>query len=149
MVDRTPSSRKHVVLRWERRVEQRRGQRLLQKDELDKPHAPLWHAYPEYVCRRRTVGKGAADRLCACGCGAVGTPESLGWMGETCGPCFDRKEEVGTGALSANLPGALYSHREPLGAAACSPDGTRVAAVEGDNFGFVLGHLATRTSAPR
>jgi WD40 repeat protein len=27
----------------------------------------------------------------------------------------------------------LYSHREPLGAVACSPDGTRVAAVEGES----------------
>src|SRR5579884_342328 len=26
----------------------------------------------------------------ACRCGAAGPPESIGWMGETCGPCHDR-----------------------------------------------------------
>lgn len=121
--------RKHVVLRG-RRVEHDEAKRLLQKDELDK-RTPLWHAYPEYVCRR-TVGS-ESQIVCACGCGAVGTPTALGWMGETCGPCFDRKEELGTGALRENLPGVLYGDRAPLGAVACSPDGTRVAAKEGDS----------------
>lgn len=121
------ANRKHVVLRG-RRVEHDEAKRLLQKDELDARPA-LWHAYPEYVCRR-TVGEDA-QIVCACGCGAVGTPESLGWMGATCGPCFDHKEEAGAGALRANVPGVLYGHREPLGPVACSPDGTRIAAVEG------------------
>jgi hypothetical protein len=122
------AGRKHVVLRG-RRVEHDEAKRLLYKEELDK-RPPLWHAYPEYVCRR-TVGD-QSQIVCACGCGAVGAPESLGWMGETCGPCFDRKEEVGAGALRANLPGVLYGDREPLRAIACSPDGNRVAAGEGD-----------------
>ena len=121
------AGRKHVVVRG-RRVEHDEAKRLLHKEDLDARPA-LWHAYPEYVCRR-TVGD-ESQIVCACGCGAVGTPESLGWMGATCGPCFDRKEEVGAGALRANLPGVLYGHREPLGAVACSPDGTRVAAIEG------------------
>jgi hypothetical protein len=121
------AGRKHVVLRG-RRVEHDEAKRLLHKDDLDARPA-LWHAYPEYVCRR-TAGD-EAQIVCACGCGAVGTPESLGWMGETCGPCFDRKEEVGAGALRTNAPGALYGHRDPLGSVACSPDGGRVAAIEG------------------
>jgi hypothetical protein len=123
------AGRKHVVLRG-RRVEHAEAKRLLQKDDLDK-RPPLWHAYPEYVCRR-TV-RGESQLVCACGCGAVGTPESLGWMGETCGPCHDRKEELGAAALRTNLPGVLYGDRSPLRAVACSPDGTRVAAVEGEN----------------
>jgi hypothetical protein len=121
--------RKHVVVRG-RRVEHDEAKRLLHNDELAKRPA-LWHAYPEYVCRR-TVGK-ASELVCACGCGAVGTPGALGWMGETCGPCADRKEELGAAGLEANLPGVLYSDREPLYAVACSPDGSRVAAVEGKN----------------
>lgn len=132
--------RKHVVVRG-RRVEHDEAKRLLQKDELEK-RTPLWHAYPEYVCRR-TVGN-QSQIVCACGCGAVGTPESLGWMGETCGPCFDRKEETGADALRANLPGVLYGDRDPLGALACSPDGNRVAAVEGDNS-VTYWDIATRT----
>jgi hypothetical protein len=132
--------RKHVVVRG-RRVEHADAKRLLHTDELDA-RPPLWHAYPEYVCRR-TVGK-QEQIVCACGCGAVGTPESLGWMGETCGPCFDRKEEAGAEALHANLPGVLYADREPLGTMACSPDGTRVAAVEGLNS-VTYWDIATRT----
>ena len=134
------AGRKHVVLRG-RRVEHDEAKRLLQKDELET-RPPLWHAYPEYVCRR-TVGK-ESQIVCACGCGAVGTPEALGWMGETCGPCSDRKEELGTGALSANAPGVLYGDRAPLGAVACSPDGTRVAAVEGENC-VAYWDITTRT----
>ena len=125
--------RKHVVVRG-RRVEHDEAKRLLLKEEL-AARTPLWHAYPEYVCRR-TVG-GTEQIVCACGCGAVGTPESLGWMGETCGPCFDRKEELGAAGLRANLPGVLYGERDPLGALgalACSPDGNRVAAREGDDI---------------
>ena len=135
-----PAGRKHVVLRG-RRVEHDEAKRLLQKEELET-RPPLWHAYPEYVCRR-TVGK-ASQIVCGCGCGAVGTPESLGWMGETCGPCFDRKEEVGAVGLSANVPSVLYGDRAPLRTVACSPDGTRVAAKEGDDH-VTYWDIATRT----
>ena len=31
-------------------------------------------------------------RVC-CRCGVVGSPESIGWMGQECGPCFDREQE--------------------------------------------------------
>ncbi|MBY0457341.1 MAG: hypothetical protein K2V38_08395 [Gemmataceae bacterium] len=121
--------RKHVVVRG-RRVEHREAARLLSKKDLDA-RPPLFHAYPEYVCRR-TVGD-REEIVCACGCGAVGTPDSLSWMGPMCGPCFDRKEELGPDGLRANVPGVLYGAREPLRSVACSPDGARVAAGEGDD----------------
>ena len=136
--------RKHVVIRG-RRIEHDDARRLLQKDELEKRPA-LWHAYPEYVCRR-TVGSKSL-LVCACGCGAVGTPEALGWMGETCGPCFDRKQDDGPDALRHNVPGVLYGDRGPLSALACSPDGTRVAAAEGEsslNSCATYWDIATRT----
>ncbi|QEL13290.1 NHL repeat-containing protein [Limnoglobus roseus] len=31
--------------------------------------------------------------LVVCGCGTIGTPEAVAWMGETCGPCADAKAE--------------------------------------------------------
>lgn len=124
-----PVGRKHVVFRG-RRVENYEARRLLHAEELET-RLPLWHAYPEYVYRVR-VGK--AERVvCACGCGAAGAPELLGWMGATCGPCSDRREEAGADALRANAPGVLYGERHPLGAVACSPCGTFVAAGEGDH----------------
>jgi hypothetical protein len=137
------AGRKHVVCRG-RRIEDDEARRLLHKEELDR-REPLWHAYPEYVCRR-TVGN-EARIVCACGCGAVGTPESLGWMGETCGPCADRKEEVGPVGLRGNLPGVLYGDRGPLGAVACSPDGNRVVAVEGHNS-VTSWYVPIRTGTP-
>ncbi len=122
--------RKHVVVRG-RRVEHLEARLLLQQEALEA-WPPLWHAFPEYVCRRTTENELAL--VCACGCGAVGTPQSLGWMGATCGPCADRKEELGEAGLAGNTPGVLYSDREPLGAIACAPDGCYVAAVEGRGF---------------
>jgi WD40 repeat protein len=134
-----PVGRKHVVFRG-RRVEHHEARRLLHAEELED-RLPLWHAYPEYVYRVR-VGK--AERVvCACGCGAAGAPELLGWMGATCGPCSDRREEAGADALRANAPGVLHGEREPLGAVACAPDGTFVAAVEGEH-GVTLWNTKTR-----
>jgi hypothetical protein len=47
-------------------------------------------------------GKGkAAALLVVCDCGEVGTPVALGWTGDCCSPCFDRRAE-GTGP-----PGSL------------------------------------------
>lgn len=131
--------RKHVVVRG-RRVEHRESARLLHKDELDQ-RPPLFHAYPEYVYRRWVGGR--QEVVCACGCGAVGTPQTLGWMGECCGPCSDRKDEVGPEGLRANIPGVLYGERDPLTAVACSPDGNLVAAAEGKDIAH-LWDLRTR-----
>lgn len=123
--------RKHVVVRgW--RIEHDEARIVLYHDTLDCL-PPLLHAYPEYVCLRKLDSQ-PEEVICACGCGAVGTPETLGWMGATCGPCFDRQEEAGAEALRGHRPGVLYSHREPLRGVACSPDGQRVAAVEGRNL---------------
>jgi hypothetical protein len=41
---------------------------------------------------QRVEGAGVRP-LVVCRCGFVGSPESLGWMGECCGPCFDRQQE--------------------------------------------------------
>jgi hypothetical protein len=56
---------------------------------------PWWHVYPEAVLGVRTK-QGGERYLAVCRCGAVGAPEALGWMGDTCGPCFDRRAEGGT-----------------------------------------------------
>lgn len=50
--------------------------------------------YPGAVFRV-TKGKRRPKELAVCGCGAVGTPEALAWMGDRCGPCHDRAEETG------------------------------------------------------
>jgi hypothetical protein len=123
--------RKHVVVRgW--RIEHHQARMVLYRDILETL-PPLLHAYPEYVCLRQ-LGSQTPEVICACGCGAIGTPATLGWMGRTCGPCYDRQQEAGAEAFRGHTPGILLSYRQPLGDVACSPDGERVAAVEGHDL---------------
>lgn len=51
---------------------------------------PLWRVYPEFafVCVRS--GQRLVKVLCRCG--AAGSPVELGWMGDCCGACHDRRE---------------------------------------------------------
>jgi WD40 repeat protein len=44
---------------------------------------------------RRQLPDGRTDLLVVCDCGASGLPASIGWTGERCGPCHDRREEEG------------------------------------------------------
>jgi hypothetical protein len=53
---------------------------------------PLEWVAPPLSCGWRERG-GRREFVVACHCGVVGTPESIGWMGQTCGPCFDRQQE--------------------------------------------------------
>src|SRR5947208_1495393 len=88
-----PAGRKHVRVIGRTRM---RYSRLLGEQEL-RSLPPWWHVYPEAVLGVR--GKKEAERhLAVCRCGAVGAPGSLGWMGDTCGPCFDRRADGGTPA---------------------------------------------------
>jgi hypothetical protein len=87
-----PAGRKHVrvVGRTRRQYNRMRGEVEL------RGLPPWWHVYPEAVLGVRGKGdKGGERYIAVCRCGAVGTPESLGWMGNTCGPCFDRLADGG------------------------------------------------------
>lgn len=54
--------------------------------------SPLcWIAPPGTVGRRAAGGR--SDLVVVCRCGVVGTPDSIAWMGDRCGPCHDRAEE--------------------------------------------------------
>lgn len=123
--------RKHVVVRG-RRVESK-GCRVLLDPTALAARPPLWHCYPEYLARRHT--RAGSEWVAVCGCGAMGTPAALGWMGDCCGPCHDRREELGPRALAENRPGLLYGVRGRVTAVAFSPDGGRVAA--GDDGGVL------------
>lgn len=89
-----PAGRKHVRIigRTRSYLSRTRGETQL------RVLPPWWQVYPEAVLGTRGA-KGNGERyLAACRCGAIGTPESLGWMGDTCGPCFDRRAEGGATA---------------------------------------------------
>jgi WD40 repeat protein len=79
------------------------------------PH-PLWRlrddvAHPLCVIAPLHAvvrGQGeSADVLVVCDCGEVGTPQALGWAGDCCGPCSDRRAEGGSPA------GRLAVHAHP------------------------------------
>ncbi len=110
-----PAGRKHVRVmgRTRRRYSQMRGEVEL------RGLPPWWHVYPEAVLGVR--GTKADERYIAvCRCGAVGTPESLGWMGDTCGPCFDRKADGGAVAGGFGQFGGWSPHLTQFG---FTPDG--------------------------
>jgi hypothetical protein len=55
--------------------------------------SPLEQVYPGHTARLARGDGATAILLGVCDCGAIGPPESLGWMGECCGPCHDRRAE--------------------------------------------------------
>ncbi len=63
--------------------------------------SPLEQVYPGHTARMPR--EASPTLLGLCDCGAVGTPESLGWMGDCCGPCHDRRTE-GEAPLPAARP---------------------------------------------
>jgi hypothetical protein len=60
--------------------------------ELREGEHPLAYIAPPLSFLWRTHD-GQREPAVVCRCGFVGTPESLGWAGECCGPCFDREQE--------------------------------------------------------
>jgi hypothetical protein len=81
--------RKHAVVRGRRITDDRS---FLERSTLETRPA-LWHCYPDHLYLRTT--KAGSNWLAVCSCGATGSPASLGWMGQSCGPCHDLHEERG------------------------------------------------------
>lgn len=100
-----PAGRKHIRI-----IGRTRMARSGLRGEVEmRSLPPWWHVYPEAILGVR--GKKEGERyLAVCRCGAIGTPETLGWMGDTCGPCFDRRMEGGTTAGGFGQFGGWSSH---------------------------------------
>jgi sugar lactone lactonase YvrE len=97
----------------------------------ERPH--LWLIYPEDLYFRIAGGK--EELFAACRCGAMGSPESLGWMGPCCALCHDQAEE-GTTPERVGVPAArMVAGAEVLfDGAAFTPDGQNL--VFYDRCGF-------------
>ncbi len=89
---------------------------------------PLWMVYPDliYMARR---GR-SWHTLAACPCGVAGRPEDIGWFGDRCAACHDRREEglAGPADAARHLAGPVRLSANPVGAVAFSPDGRKLAA---------------------
>ena len=112
-----PAGRKHVRIIGRTR---HRFARLRREVEL-RALPPWWHVYPEAVLGVRE--RDAERYIAVCRCGALGTPESLGWMGDTCGPCFDRRADGGAPAGGFGQFGEWSPHLSRFG---FSPDGRQL-----------------------
>jgi hypothetical protein len=87
-----PANRKHfrIIGRTRSRWGRMRGEGEL------RTLPPWWQVYPESILAVRGAHGGEPETyLACCRCGKIGTPESLGWMGDTCGPCFDHRADGG------------------------------------------------------
>jgi hypothetical protein len=83
------------------------------------------HAAPTLLRER----DGRTDAVVLCPCGAAGTPAEIGWMGDCCGPCFDRRAADGASPSPAAWPLPLPQQGN-LGLPVASPDGAVVAALD-------------------
>jgi WD40 repeat protein len=68
----------------------------------------LWHVYPDRLALRRDGGTDELVTLCRCG--VCGTPASIAWAGECCGPCHDREQEEGPPRDGLELALGLREH---------------------------------------
>jgi hypothetical protein len=99
--------------------------RVVEQKELNTRPA-VWHLDPERITR--VEADGASQWVAVCGCGAAGSPESLGWAGGMCGPCRDRVEELGPKSIAHDAALLTAPGFEPW-AVGFSPDGSRVVAM--------------------
>jgi hypothetical protein len=93
----------------------------------DESRTAVWLVYPDYFFRRRSKGQRSLVALCACG--RSGEPAELGWMGDCCGACHDRREEGGAPAAAWPDPrqATLSRHHGHLLFLTWSPDGRTIA----------------------
>lgn len=114
-----PAGRWHVRVVGRTRGRNYGAGRLRGEGEL-RGLPPWWHVYPESVLAVRQAKGDGETYLACCRCGKVGTPESLGWMGDTCGPCFDRRADGGVPAGGFGHFGGWVSWQARVG---FTPDG--------------------------
>ncbi len=107
------------------KLDKARLHNFLSPGDEDRP--TVWLVYPDYFFRRRVRGKRTLVALCACG--RSGEPEEIGWMGDCCGVCHDRREEGRAAAPAWHDPrqATLSRHHGHLLFLTWSGDGRTIA----------------------
>jgi WD40 repeat protein len=85
----------------------------------------LWQVYPGRVWFR--IRKRKPEALVWCRCGACGSPAAVAWMGTSCGPCHDRREEGVEVPAHGPEQTVLAGHTDATFGLAFSPDGRTLA----------------------
>jgi hypothetical protein len=126
-----PLGRKHV------RVAGRRHEGLFSEHarNLFAPYGgsrpPLWLVHPERLLLRTLPGR-PPELLALCRCGVSGTPDALGWMGDSCGPCHDHQEEFGKPLAEQSLVLELGAHQALVRGVGWSESGKTVITASDD-----------------
>ncbi len=68
----------------------------------------LWHVYPDRLMLLRRGDREVLGAFCACG--AAGPLAAIGWAGDCCGPCHDRREEGLPPLPAVDIPLTLRRH---------------------------------------
>ena len=95
-----------------------------------KSVVPLRIVHPERVFPVVRGRKTRPEAFAVCGCGAAGTPEAVGWMGDCCGPCSDRRQEGGR-EVPINHADILAGPPSETVRVGFTPDGTTLLASSG------------------
>jgi WD40 repeat protein len=96
----------------------------------DEQWPALCYLDPDHMVLR-TLTTHKSEVIALCGCGAVGSPADLAWMGGSCGPCHDHREEHGTPLRAGDGPVVLRAAGW-ISHVAFSPSGRTVVAVVRD-----------------
>jgi hypothetical protein len=124
-----PLGRRHVRVRgarWSFGYDQKALANVFCPFEEERP--PLWMIYPAFFY---VVQRGRKWHvLAACPCGVAGRPEAIGWVGDRCAACHDRREEgLGDPAAAARrLATPIALSVNDVGSVAFSDDGRELAA---------------------
>jgi hypothetical protein len=121
-----PLGRKHIRVAGRRREP---GSQLWANVfyPLDGDRPGAWLVHPERLYLRTLPGQ-SRQLIAVCDdCGAAGPPERLGWMGDCCGPCHDRRQE---GSAPAP-PAVLHGHDAAVRAVGFADRAGRVVSLAG------------------
>ncbi|MGL4420370.1 MAG: WD40 repeat domain-containing protein [Gemmataceae bacterium] len=123
-----PTGRKHVVLRSYRAEDDRC--RMILTMSFPATLALVW-VYPGCgIFHAADLAGTSRSLLVCCPCGAVGTPESIAWMGRSCGPCDDYYQEFGRFGWTQPHLAQPWVQRAPLDQIIFRADGQLLVGIE-------------------
>jgi WD40 repeat protein len=107
----------------------------------------LWEIYPDSTYLRTVSGQ--REPVVVCDCGVAGRPREVGWMGQVCGACHDRREEgyqppPARGAGRTTLTG----HKGVVHSLVFAPDGKTLASCGDDGTARRFDLATGREEAP-
>jgi WD40 repeat protein len=93
----------------------------------------LWEIYPDSTYLRTVSGQ--REPVVVCPCGVAGREEEVGWMGQLCGACHDRREEGNhSPSTRTHEQTTLVGHNGSVLSVVFAPDGKTLASCGDDGM---------------